>query len=644
MQGEEETGTARPLPVHTTPQAAAEAVIDTIGKDIRLALPLGLGKANRLTNALYEMAKADRSISLKIYTALSLIRPKTPPGLATRFGEPVIDKLFGDYPDLAYARDRLTGAIPDNVDVEEFFLATGTLLGNSYAQRHYNSVNYTHAMRRIVAERVNVLGQMISRRDGRYSLACNSDLSLDLIPLMRKTVGRENFIVVGELNERLPFMPNDAEVPADEFDMLLDAGPYDLAGPPAPRVDLTSHAIGLRAARLVRDGGTLQIGIGSLGDGAAQSVRLRHRNVDAFRQAVAALPGPHGPTDEGGTETFGKGLYGCTEMFTQGMFEILRAGIFKRRAHEGRDITIDGGFYLGPQTFYRGLREAPDDILNLINMTSVDDVNALYGNEAVRRRERVDARFINIAMKATCLGAVTSDALEDGRVVSGVGGQYNFVAQAHELDGARSIILLKAVRESKGKAESNIVWNFGHVTVPRHLRDIIITEYGVADLRGQPDEECVKRMLAITDARFIDGLVKDAIAAKKLKADFRVPDEWRRNTPDAIDAALTPHLEQLPAFPFGTELSEVEQDIAPALEHLQDETATWGGRLSFIPAALFSGPSPDRFAPHLERLGLDQPQSLKDRLMRKLVLKALGDTSGPRAPTPREPRPSTGSG
>ena len=88
----------------------------------------------------------------------------------------------------------------------------------------------------------------------------------------------------------------------------------------------------------------------------------------------------------------------------------------------------------------------------------------------------------------------------------------------------------------------------------------------------------------------------------------------------------------------------MEQDIAPALEHLQDETATWGGRLSFIPAALFSGPSPDRFAPHLERLGLDQPQSLKDRLMRKLVLKALGDTSGPRAPTPREPRPSTGSG
>ena len=616
------------LPSFSTPEDCARAVVETVGKDIRLALPLGLGKANRLTNALYALAKNDPSINLKIYTALSIIRPKLPGGLPARFGGPVLDKLFGDYPDLQYATDRAKGALPPNVHVEEFFLATGTLLGNDYAQRHYNSVNYTHAMRRIIAEGVNVLGQMISRRDGRYSLACNSDLSLDLIPLMREKVGRENFVVVGELNDRLPFMPNDAEVPADEFDMLLDAGGYDLAGPPAPRVDLTSHAIGLRAARLVRDGGTLQIGIGSLGDGAAQSVRLRHSNSPAFHEAVSALPGPAGPVEEGGEAAFAKGLYGCTEMFTQGMFEILRAGIFSRAAHEGRDITIDGGFFLGPQNFYRGLREAPEETLNLINMTSVDDVNALYGNEEIRRRERVDARFINIAMKATCLGAVTSDALEDGRVVSGVGGQYNFVAQAHELEGARSIILLKAVRESKGKTESNIVWNYGHVTVPRHLRDIVITEYGVADLRGQPDEECVKRMLAIADARFIDGLVEEAIAAKKLPSDFKAPDAWRQNTPGAISRALKPHSAHLPPYPFGTELNDVEQDLAPALEHLQDRTATTGGRLSYILSAITSAPPAKAYAPHLVRLGLDKTSGVQEFIWKKLVLKSLSGTRG----------------
>ncbi|MBU2051292.1 MAG: hypothetical protein KKH61_20285, partial [Gammaproteobacteria bacterium] len=489
------------------------------------------------------------------------------------------------------------------------------------------------AMRRIIAERVNVLGQMISRRDDRYSLSCNSDLSLDLIPLMRDKVGRDGFIVVGELNALLPFMPNDAEVPANEFDMLLDAGPYDLAGPPAPRVDLISHAIGLRAARLVRDNGTLQIGIGSLGDGAAQSVRLRHTAPAIFSSAARALPGPPGPVDEGGIDAFEAGLYGCTEMFTQGMFELLRARVFTRAAHEGRNITIDGGFFLGPQAFYRGLRDAPDALLDRINMTSVDDVNALYGNEAVRRRERIHARFINIAMKATCLGAVTSDALDDGRVVSGVGGQYNFVAQAHELECARSIILLKATRESARRLESNIVWSYGHVTVPRHLRDIIITEYGVADLRGQTDEECVKRMLAITDARFIDGLVDDAIKAKKLARGFKVPAIWRANTPDAIQRSLSPHANHLPLFPFGTEMSEVEQDLAPALDHLKKSTAKPLSAMSFAMRAILMPPAHKtglRFAPHLQRLGLDTPHDLKDFVLRKMVLKSLSDLASVR--------------
>src|SRR6185369_7765341 len=102
-----------------------------------------------------------------------------------------------------------------------------------------------------------------------------------------------------------------------------------------------------------------------------------------------------------------------------------------------------------------------------------------------KRRARVKARFINNAMMATLLGAVVSDALEDGRVVSGVGGQYNFIAQGFALEDARSLIVLRSTRSASGKTSSNIRWNYGHTTIPRHLRDIVITEYGVADLRGK---------------------------------------------------------------------------------------------------------------------------------------------------------------
>ena len=81
-------------------------------------------------------------------------------------------------------------------------------------------------------------------------------------------------------------------------------------------------------------------------------------------------------------------------------------------------------------------------------MMPVSFTNELYGDEDAKRRARVDARFINNAMMATLMGAVISDGLENGQVVSGVGGQYNFVAQAFALQGARSILTVEATRES----------------------------------------------------------------------------------------------------------------------------------------------------------------------------------------------------
>src|SRR5258708_37606973 len=118
-----------------------------------------------------------------------------------------------------------------------------------------------------------------------------------------------------------------------------------------------------------------------------------------------------------------------------------------------------------------------------ILVTAVSGVNDLFGEENLARRQRHDARFINICMMMTLFGAAVSDALEDGRVVSGGGGQYNFVAMAHELERARSILLLHATRAARGGGESKIVFNYGHAPIPRHLRDIVITEDGIPDLR-----------------------------------------------------------------------------------------------------------------------------------------------------------------
>src|SRR5260370_18788658 len=127
----------------------------------------------------------------------------------------------------------------------------------------------------------------------------------------------------------------------------------------------------------------------------------------------------------------------------------------------------------------------PPQELARIRMVPVSFTNQLYGDEETKRRARVDARFVNNAMMATLMGAVISDGLEDGQVVSGVGGQYNFVAQAFALQGARSILTVEAARQAGAKTQSNIRWSYGHETIPQHLRDVIVTEYGVAVIRGK---------------------------------------------------------------------------------------------------------------------------------------------------------------
>jgi hypothetical protein len=95
-------------------------------------------------------------------------------------------------------------------------------------------------------------------------------------------------------------------------------------------------------------------------------------------------------------------------------------------------ICMHGGFFLGPRDFYQALREMPRAERERIGMDSVRCINRIDA-PSLREAQRLHARFVNTGMMVTLSGAVISDGLESGEVVSGVGGQYNFVAQAHEL-------------------------------------------------------------------------------------------------------------------------------------------------------------------------------------------------------------------
>lgn len=610
--------------IFSDPQTLAEEIVRDVGPRLVVGLPLGLGKANHVVNALFDRAAADRSIHLTIFTALTLEKPRPSAEIERRFIIPVIDRLFGGYPDLAYARALHDGTLPPNVEVLEFFFLAGRWLRNPPAQQNYIAANYTHAASYLQARGLNVIAQLVARKvvDGvpRYSLSCNTDTTLDVLRAVRARGGAMPKMIA-QVNSELPFMPGEGDLAADQFDAVLE-GPacdFPLFAPPSEPVSDTKYAIGLHAAGLVRDGGSLQIGIGQVGDALAQSLIIRHRTPERYRDLVARLA-PGGPPPE--TGRFDKGLYGVSEMFFEAFLALIEAGILTREADGAR---LHAAFFLGPKSFYRALREMAPADLDRIRMTPVSFTNELYGDEEGKRRARVDARFVNNAMMATLMGAVISDGLDNGQVVSGVGGQYNFVAQAFALEGARSILTLEATRGTGRKATSNILWSYGHQTIPRHLRDVIVTEYGVADLRGKSDADVIAAMLAVTDSRFQAELMARAKEAGKLPQSYVIPPAHRDNLPERIAAALKPARDAglLPMFPFGTDFTDVEQRLIPALQLLREASASPWALLDLGREGLVSaGPTADDVA-CLARLGLDRPKSVGDRVFRLLVGAAL---------------------
>jgi len=287
---------------------------------------------------------------------------------------------------------------------------------------------------------------------------------------------------------------------------------------------------------------------------------------------------------------------------------------------------LHGAFILGPRAFYEELRAMPDAERALFQMMPVSFTNELLGPDwELKIAHRRDARYINSTMMATLGGAAISDGLADGRVVSGVGGQYNFVAQAHALPGGRSLLALRATRDNHGTLESNIRFSYGNATIPRHLRDIFLTEYGIADVRGKSDAEVATAMLDIADSRFQPALLAKAQRAGKLPASHRIADCHRHNLPEALDQAFAPHRAAglFSALPYGTDLTPDETTLARALRRLKARAETWGGKLAIAASLAKPLPRDPALTPLLERMNLAAPRGLRERLLRRLVAAAL---------------------
>lgn len=711
--------------IYENVQKCVDEVINYVGKDIKFGMTLALGKPTLFINELYRRAKEDPEINLKIFTALALEKPKGHTELEKRFLKPLADRVFAGVPEFDYMVDFRSGKLPKNVEFFEFFIKAGGYLNDPEAQQNHIASNYTHASRDAMDYGINVFGQLIGYREIKgkymYSMACNPDICIETIErLKEQRANGKKVAIIGEANKNMPFMYGDAALEANTYDIILQGSPYDyeLFAPPKDSVSLTDHMIGINVSTLIKDGGTIQVGIGALGDAIVAGLIMRNEHNDLYREILekAGIVKRYEKLINkwGDTGIFNQGLYGSSEMFVDAFMQMYNSKILKRKVFESvplmklinvgklsadnipEDIIdtliemkaihaklrpkdfaflteygilknglelndgfiIDGevccsadmndeqnrfqirsllgkkilggkvilaAFFIGPKAFYQALNNMSEEERQLFGMSGVEKVNQLYGGEELRALQRKDARFVNTGMVLSVLGAVASDQLEDGRVISGTGGQYNFVSMAHALPDARLIMMIKSTKGSGKSLKSNIVFSYGSCTVTKHMRDIIVTEYGIADVRGKSEKEVIASIINIADSRFQKQLLDQAKKAGKIPMNYEIPDEYRNNTPEKITALLKSYQGKghFQAFPFGTDLTKVEIALGGSLKAFK-------GLANGYPLKMVIGLLLELFKPipqsahlYLERMNLVKIASIKERILRKIVVFAL---------------------
>jgi acetyl-CoA hydrolase len=276
-------------------------------------------------------------------------------------------------------------------------------------------------------------------------------------------------IVVAEVNDRAPFTFCERTVRADDIDIIVRTS--------RPLPEAESHtsgsaetAIAERIAGLVEDGAVLQIGIGAIPDCVIRALS-GHRDL-----------GVH------------------SGLITDGIVDLIASGAVtnaRKRIDTGVSVT---GLLAGSRRLAEFAHRNPKILLRSTAYT--------HSQSVIENLDRFTA--INSAVEVDLTGQINSETAQ-GRYVGAVGGAVDFLRGAHGSRGGLPIVALPAAAKGQNGPASRIVYKLGGpVSTSRADAGIIVTEYGVADLRGLPVAQRVGRMIAIADPAFRENLEREA--------------------------------------------------------------------------------------------------------------------------------------
>jgi acyl-CoA hydrolase len=282
--------------------------------------------------------------------------------------------------------------------------------------------------------------------EGRYSLGVANDFQL--------AVARQARVVIAEVNACTPFSPSALLPPDLRIDHIVWTD-EPLVEAPTPPIDATSRQVAAHVAPLVPDGATIQMGVGGLMAAVCDAL-AGHRDL---------------------------GIH--SGILNDGMAELMRRGVVtnaRKGSHAGKSVV---GSLLGSRSLL--------EFAHLNNDICLAETSVTHGRESLARQTRFCS--INSAVEVDLTGQVNSE-VANGKYVGAVGGQPELVRAAAQCDGGVSVIAFPS-SAAGGKVSRIVTQLSGPVTTARSDVDCVVTEWGVARLRGLSLRERAKALAGI---------------------------------------------------------------------------------------------------------------------------------------------------
>lgn len=309
---------------------------------------------------------------------------------------------------------------------------------------------------------VDVLMTQVSPPDehGYCSLGTSVDYTKPALECAKK--------VIVQVNDQMPRTMGDSFVHVSDIDFFVEES-RPLVELVPPVITNTEKAIGENCAKLIEDGSTLQLGIGAIPDAVLLFLKDK------------------------------KDLGIHSEMFSDGVVELVEAGVItnkKKSLHRGKMVVT---FLMGTKRLYDFVNGNP----------SVEMYPVNYVNDPVVIMKNYKMVSINSCVQVDLMGQVASETI-GYKQFSGVGGQVDFVRGASMAPGGKSIIaMLSTAADDKISRIVPLLDEGAAVTTSRNDVHYIVTEYGIADLRGKTLKDRAKALIAIAHPKFRDQLIAE---------------------------------------------------------------------------------------------------------------------------------------